>query len=269
MIINNQPITILGSSGWIGKSLSNFLRKKNLNIISVNRKNINNWFLEDINGEQVIYTIGLTADFRNKPHDTVEAHISLLSKVLRKKSITSLLYFSSTRLYNNCQETKEEIPINVSSLNPSDLYNISKLMGESLVLNDKRKDLRVIRLSNVVGPFQPIDSFLGKLLEDIRKYNKTIIEQPSHFAKDYIHIDDVNRLLYGLMTKTPLNRIYNIGYGQNISNNEIASWLRKKGAKVDFKNNSKKSLNFKNLDVSKIYAEHEFSRHPFKYGKIS
>ena len=167
MIINNQPITILGSSGWIGKSLSRFLTKKNLNIISINRKNINNWFLENINGEQVIYTIGLTADFRNKPHDTVEAHISLLSKVLRKKSIKSLIYFSSTRLYNNCQEAKEEIPINVSSLNPSDLYNISKLMGESLVLNDERKDLRVIRLSNVVGPFQPIDSFLGKLLEDI------------------------------------------------------------------------------------------------------
>ena len=38
MIINNQPITILGSSGWIGKSLSRFLTKKNLNIISINRK---------------------------------------------------------------------------------------------------------------------------------------------------------------------------------------------------------------------------------------
>ena len=75
-------------------------------------------------------------------------------------------------------------------------------------------------------------------------YNKTIIEQPPHFAKDYIHIDDVNRLLYGLMTKTPLNRIYNIGYGQIISNNEIASWLRKKGAKVDFKNTSKKKSKF-------------------------
>ena len=269
MTVNKKKITILGSSGWIGKSLLNFLKDKNLNIISINRKNINNWLTEEIEDEEVIYTIGLTADFRKKPYETVDAHITLLSKVLRKKGIKSLIYFSSTRVYNNCPETNEESPLNVSSLNPSDLYNISKLMGESLVLNDERRDLRVIRLSNVIGPFQPIDSFLGMLLADIRKNNKTFIKQSPQVSKDYIHIDDVNRLLYGLITNKPKHRIYNIGYGQNISNSEIASWLRKKGAQVYFKKNQDLNLNFKNLDVKRIYSEYDYSRNPFENRFIS
>ena len=107
------------------------------------------------------------------------------------------------------------------------------------------------------------------LLADVRKYNKTVIKQSPQVSKDYIHIEDVNRLLYGLITQKPKYRIYNIGNGKNISNNEIASWLRKKGAEVIFKKNEEIDWNFRNLDVTRIYSEYDYSKNPFENRSIS
>ena len=56
--------------------------------------------------------------------------------------------------------------LTMNSNDPGDLYNISKLMGESLVLNDSRNGFRVARISNVVGPSQPSATFIGSLLNE-------------------------------------------------------------------------------------------------------
>jgi hypothetical protein len=79
----------------------------------------------------VIYCIGLTADFRSRTFDTVEAHVCTLLDVLRRGEFESIVYLSSTRLYAGSDSTSEETSIRIS---PFDVYNTSKLAGESLVL---------------------------------------------------------------------------------------------------------------------------------------
>lgn len=78
---------------------------------------------------------------------------------------------------------------------PSDLYNLFKLLGEALVLQDPRPGMKVVRLSNVVGTRQQTSTFLGSLLEEARVSGLATIQQPVDTAKGYVAMADVVRLL--------------------------------------------------------------------------
>src|SRR5688500_5975918 len=89
-------ITVLGASGFIGSRLVSQLAATGAEYQAVGR----NEALPAGPLGHVIYCIGLTADFRSRPLNTVEAHVCKLLEVLRKCDFESLLYLSSTRLYN-------------------------------------------------------------------------------------------------------------------------------------------------------------------------
>ena len=64
-------VTILGSSGFVGSNLKNKLVSVGINTYTPHRS-------EELSGKNlghVIYCIGLTADFRTKPFETIEAHV--------------------------------------------------------------------------------------------------------------------------------------------------------------------------------------------------
>src|SRR5215204_2623584 len=88
--------TILGASGFIGSRLAKRLGALGLEYQGVGRHDV----LPAASLGNVIYCIGLTADFRSRPFDTVEAHVCKLLHVLRNCEFDLLLYLSSTRLYN-------------------------------------------------------------------------------------------------------------------------------------------------------------------------
>jgi len=179
---------ILGSTGWIGSSLTNYLRAKGQSPLLVDRNNIDDWIESDPAVDEVFYCIGLTADFRKFPYETVDAHVNLLMRIVQNKKLKKLLYLSSTRVYQKSNSSSEEDLLTINSNDPGDLYNISKLMGESLVLNDSRNGFRVARISNVVGPSQPSATFIGSLLNESSINSKVIIRQHQDCAKDYIHL---------------------------------------------------------------------------------
>jgi len=117
-----NTITVLGSSGFIGSHLVNKLRELNVSYYCPSRE-------EDLtkkNLGDVIYCIGLTADFRSRPFDTVTAHVCKLLTILQECRFDSLLYLSSTRLYmyeSILTRAKEESGIITNSMRVSDLYN--------------------------------------------------------------------------------------------------------------------------------------------------
>src|SRR6267378_3887747 len=140
-------ITVLGASGFIGSHLVKRLRELNIECLAPGREEQ----LPGRNLGEVIYCIGLTADFRSRPFDTVDAHVCKLLSVLRDCEFDSLLYLSSTRLYEGHSQTaREEDSLKFGPTNPSDLFGLSKALGESLSLACGKK-VRVVRPSNVYG----------------------------------------------------------------------------------------------------------------------
>lgn len=257
------PITVLGASGWIGSALVKDLQRRRRPVRAIVRSQLEDWLSDDMPPGPVVFSIGLTADFREQPHATVDAHVSLLSRVLQKPGLNQFLFLSSTRVYARSESTYEDDPIPCLSSDPSDLYNLSKLMGESLVLQYQRSGFRVVRLSNVVGPLQPVSTFIGSILRDARSKGVVTIRQPPNSVKDYVALEDVVRLL-PLLAESAQKRLYNLGSGRQTSHNQIASWLQKQGVEVKFSMSENSLLSFPALQMQSLEAEFDLPGEAFR-----
>ena len=245
-------ITVLGASGFIGSHLVKRLDALGSDYQAIGRNDA----LPAGPLGQVVYCIGLTADFRSRPFDTVEAHVCKLLAVLRDCRFDSLLYLSSTRLYTGADSTDEETAIRVAPVEPSDLYNASKVMGESLVLNCGRPAY-VVRISNVYGDDFESDNFLPSIIRDAIVAQKIVLQTSADSAKDYISIDDVVNNLIAI-AKSGKERIYNLASGVNVSNNELTGALRDvTGCTVEFAPQAP-SVTFPSIKIERLRAEFDF-----------
>jgi nucleoside-diphosphate-sugar epimerase len=226
-------ITVLGASGFIGSLLVERLRKYKLQHQAVGRNDP----LPAGNLGNVIYCIGVTADFRSKPFETVEAHVCKLLEVVRNCEFESLLYLSSTRLYAPASSSSEELPLLVSPQNSGDLYNISKLMGESITLNCGRTG-RVARISNVYGADFSSENFLPSLLRQAVRREKIVLQTAPSSEKDYVWVHDVIEQLIFIGSGGE-ERIYNVAGGVNVSHSELARQLQQlTGCEIEFAPNA-------------------------------
>ena len=217
--------TVLGATGYIGSRLASHLHTQGHTVWSPAR-NDTTVFTRSLG--HVIYCVGLTANFRVRPYDTVDAHVVLLSEILQRAQFESLLYLSSTRVYMGATRTAEDAELTVVPNDPSYLYNLSKLMGESLCHASGRTGVRVARLSNVVGP--GMDASSGNLVADLqRQAQQGLMVLRSHraSAKDYIHIDDVVQWL-PLIALTGRSTTYNVASGTQITHGQWLEWLTKR-----------------------------------------
>jgi nucleoside-diphosphate-sugar epimerase len=261
----DHPITVLGASGWIGAALVAELQRQARPVLAVDRAGLAVWLAERDPQGQVIYAIGLTADFRQRPHATAEAHVGQLSQVMQRPGVERLLFLSSTRVYARSSDTRENAALPCLSSDPSDLYNLSKLLGEALVLQDPRPGMKVVRLSNVVGPGQPLSTFVGELLAEAHVGGIVTIQQPMDTAKNYVSLADVVRLL-PLIAESGHQRLYNLGSNHNTSHQEVAAWLERQGATVHFASAelATSGLSFPPLSIERLAAEFDTPADPFQ-----
>lgn len=252
-------VTVLGGAGFIGSNLVRHLRQQGCDCQAPHRDD-ESIFRRPLG--RVIYAIGLTADFRVRPLDTVEAHVCLLRRLLQAADLESLTFLSSTRVYAGSAETSEEGALRVNPNDGSDLYNLSKLMGESLCLHGGRPGLKVARLSNVVGLRRDPDMFIDQLLEEGCRTGKVVFQTAPGSRKDYVHVDDVVRLV-GQLALSEATGIYNVASGEGVTNREIAEALRSElGFEVSTAAQAS-TWEFTAIDISK--AEKQFAYRPRKF----
>ena len=246
--------TVLGASGFIGSHLVKYLKSEGCDCHAPVRG-------EDISTQNlgnVIYCIGLTADFRTKPFDTVDAHVCYLLKTLKQYKFDSFLYLSSTRVYGVREDTAyEEDVIHSQPLIPGDLYNISKIMGESICFAAGKDNVRVVRLSNVYGYDSKSENFIFSLIRDALRGGKIVLNTTRDSSKDHVSVHDVVRILPEIAVKGK-NRIYNVASGENITAGQIVDTLsRLTGCSVEVAANAER-ICFPNIHVSRIKEEFNF-----------
>ena len=214
--------TVLGACGYIGRRLVTYLQESGHEVWAPER-GASDVFSRPLG--HVMYCVGLTGNFRSRPFDTVDAHVALLQELLRRAQFDSLLYLSSTRVYMGSDRADEEAPLQVLPADPSYLYNLSKLLGESLCHASGRTGVRVARLSNVVGSGMSSDS--GNLIADLVAQARTghvVLRSALQSAKDYIHVDDVLESI----TRIALggaHRTYNLASGVQTTHGQWLQWL--------------------------------------------
>lgn len=218
--------TIFGGTGFIGRHLASALKSAGLPV-SVPSRDMH--LPTAMSMGHVIYCAGVTADFRSRPYDTMEAHVGFLGRVLEQADFDSFLYLSSTRIYDGADRGTEEMTFSIDPWSPNDLYNLSKLSGEALCLNHDNPRVRVARLSNVYGTGMyssgaGLQNFLTSIILDAVSKRHVELQSAPGSTKDYVHIGDVVRAL-AMIAIDGTDRIYNIASSINISHEQLLDRL--------------------------------------------
>jgi len=245
-----MKFTVLGASGFIGSHLAGYLRQAGHECLTPARGDSS---VADMDLGHVIYCIGLTADFRRRPFDTVQAHVCFLAEVLEKYRFESLLYLSSTRVYAGAASGDEE-----AQLIAGDLYNLSKLTGEAMCFASGRGNVRVARLSNVFGADFSSDNFLPSLIRAAVADGRITLGTDLDSAKDYVSIDDVVSILPKIALAGN-RRVYNVANGRNTSNSEVVEKIRElTGCVLEVTGDARPVL-FPPIQVARLRQEFGFS----------
>lgn len=258
-MVVDRRFTILGAGGFIGSRLAAHLRLRGFECLTPERaESLDPGF----DYGHLVYCVGLTSDFRARPLDTIEAHVCFLRKILQDNLFTSLTYLSSTRLYIRSADTAESAVLTVDPHDSNDLYNLSKLLGESVCLHCGRSGTRVVRLSNVVGLRQDTDIFIDQLLAEGFSTGSITFRTSPESCKDYIHIDDVVEALVAVALCGE-DGIFNIASGESTTNLEIAEAIRRNlGFQYEFEPGSP-TVSFEPVRIDRARAALNFSPAPF------
>ena len=222
--------TVLGASGFVGRHLTHALEQLGAKVFAPARGD-SSVFKRDLGC--VFYCVGLTADYAQKPFETVEAHVSLLSRLLEQASLNRLIYLSSTRLYDSAQTAVEEQPLLLSSSNPRHIYDLSKALGENICLTASQGRAGVARLANVYSPAPGSPGFFSGLLNRLQEGKELMLDSSPYFSRDYVHIDDVVAALLAL-ADSGRKEVVNVASGAAVTNREIADCLETHGWQVSF-----------------------------------
>jgi nucleoside-diphosphate-sugar epimerase len=247
--------TIFGGFGFVGSELARQLEASGHNVMRVGREN---WPVEGANLGQVIFCIGMTADFRKRLIETFDTQFLRLHEALTNYQYESFLYLSSARVYSDAGSTSEDTPLLVRPATADHVYNISKIAGESLCFAHDNPKIRVARLSNVYGPQDRSNLFMTAVLREAVELGQVSIGQAPESSKDYIAIEDAASILIAI-SQAGQQRLYNVACGSNFTHRQIAVVLEQSGFKVNFKANSP-VVTFPEIDTTKVTCE--FSQKP-------
>jgi nucleoside-diphosphate-sugar epimerase len=188
----------------------------------------------------VFYCAGLTADYDARPFDAVEAHASLVNDLMRAGRFERVIYTSSTRLYDGltAAEVCEDTPLVFSPTDPRRTYDLSKALGENLVMTRSGGRGAVARLANVFDWQDGSPGFLSEWLIRARTERDLTLDSSPHIARDYIHLDDVVTGLIA-MAHAADPGIVNLASGELVTNAEIAGVFTAAGRRVEFTRDGK------------------------------
>ena len=157
-------------------------------------------------------------------------------------------------------------------VNPSNfdnVYNISKIMGETICNISKKQNVRIVRLSNIVGNNFDSNLSLPSIIKDAIKFKKIILQTSLDSEKDYVYIDDVLNILQKI-SLCGKNSIYNVASGQNLNNEKIVKKIQEiTGCELEVIENAKK-YSFLPISIKLIQREFDFNPTPVlnKFEKI-
>lgn len=252
-----MKILLTGAAGGIGSTLGYYLSLKGHDLTLID--NLRNGYLKNlfINGKQfgqfykldicdynilnlldddydcIIHLAAITAlpDCETNAVDTVNINVAGTVNILecaRKWGVPHVIFASTSAVYEN---NEEQIFTEDLEINPRLWYSLSKKMAEEVCESYRTNygmKITTLRFFNVFGPRQDIHRknppLLNYLVREIEQGNVPILHSNGEQKRDYVHVDDVVKLIDKCLDKKP-NDTFNVCTGSLLSVNEIVSYV--------------------------------------------
>lgn len=215
----NLVIFIIGSSGFLGKTLYNYLKKFFI-VKSINKSNLSKFkkrkcdILINANGNSKKYLSekNFAKDFNLNVNSTVN--------FLTKLNYDKYIHISTIEVYNNTSaknKTFEKTKIRPLYLSK---YGFNKYLSELIVQKIASRWL-ILRLTGMVGEYMKKNPVFDMLNDQ-----KLFVNLSSKFM--FINTIEVSKIIHKLILKFEKNQIINIGPKNNIMLEYIANRLKYK-----------------------------------------
>lgn len=290
----SKSLLIVGSSGFIGKSILDYLEKKSfkskkfnkLILISKSKKNkISTTLKKKFEIVQILadvskirklpkndYTIYCAiSENLSKDHGCVKNFCKILNS---EKNKSSILYTSSGAVYGKQPQSLHKIndyyPIeNENKFEKSKAkYSNLKTKNEKLFEKIKKKNLKIsiARCFAFVGKNLPLNSsfVVGNLINSIVKKKNIYIKSKKRVVRSYMHSDSLAEILIKIVLNNNLKYVtYNVGSEDPVDIHKISFHFAKKyKLKYLFKFGAEKSKNVDRYvpDISKFRKKFNYNK---------
>ena len=263
MTINKVLVT--GSKGFVGIHLCNYLKENGFQVVTSIKKekpidvtNIDE--LLTINGIGTIIHLAaktsISDSFKN-PAQTYYTNLVGTLNVLefaREKKIKKLIYIS-TYVYGQ----PFYLPVDEKHpLNPHSPYNHSKLLAEKICESYSHYfgiNIVTLRPFYIYGPNSRNRSFVPSIIKQIKKNSKVKLSGKK-VKRDFLFVTDFVYLIGRILQDFPQgNNIYNVGYGESYSLNQVANKLSEifgKKIEIEFSKRTKPDVSDMVADITKV-----------------
>jgi len=228
-----MKIIITGVSGFVGQNLSKYLKEKHDDISALSLRN--SWVL-DKNCDAIIHLAGKAHDTTNTSADEEyfkvnrDLTIQLFDEFLNSE-IKDFFYFSSVKA---AADTVDGILDETHQSNPQTPYGKSKLEAEKYLLSKELpagKRLFIVRPCMIHGPGNK-----GNLNLLYRVVKKGLPWPLAGFEnrRSFLSIGNLSFMIYQMLhNKHVPSGIYNFSDDQDISTNDLVSFIAKKIGKQE------------------------------------
>lgn len=227
-----MKIIITGTTGFVGKNLTQYLTTKSDTVIPLSIRNGD--YQLDNTADAIIHLAGKSHDTKNTSDDNeyyrvnTDLTIALFDKFLQS-DIKDFIFFSSVKA---AADTVEGVLTEDTEPNPQTAYGKSKLQAEEYLLSKvlpAGKRLIIIRPCMIHGKGNKGN--LNLLYKVVRLGIPWILASYDN-QRSFINIDNLNFIIYSILHDPKVaSGVYNIADDVAISTNELISIIAKAGDK--------------------------------------
>lgn len=218
-----KNVTLIGSTGLVGKEILKQLKLQNISVNTPTRDQ--KMHVINSKHENIIFCAGENRCEIETLDNLVEVNAAYLSQIIKMQNFEHLTYFSSTRIYGESHSTSEDENLVFSFNDPRALFNSSKILGESLC-HFSKKPIAIVRPSNIYGLTTKSKLFLPSITRNAVESGIINMYVSKDYSKDYINVTDVAYTSIKLAERK-FEGTVNIASGRNICAEEIANILEK------------------------------------------
>jgi len=252
-----MDIIVTGGYGFIGSHLCNYLTNKGCNVYNIDSLT---YACDYVNTDNVKvykdYVIDITKNveldsiFNNRRFDALihlaaESHVDNsisnpsifaltnvigtinMLNVAKKYRIPRYIQVSTDEVYGSLNEDEPSWTED-TSIKPNSPYSASKASGDLIAYSYFKTfdmDIRITRCCNNFGTGQHIEKLIPKSITSATKYGFIDIYGDGNNIREWIYAEDHSRAIYKVLQYGEPGNIYNIGSGEELTNNEIASMI--------------------------------------------